>query len=510
MSDLQLSLLALGAAIIATVALFNWWQERQINKSAANLDMVEQDALMSNDSMLDSLNEDAIVVTRKTIEPTDTPENSANTDDFQEEPDFEVSHESDSSDNEHTLDQSSSTWEKLSGQASNGLEALNDLEDSAEPAQQVIAESVETKPSEYEESQTELNEVRVSEQPIASSKSPITVEFTEEELDILNAIPAPPASLAAKLGIQQDNYDHIDLAEPRELISDAAVTHQENGITLRHDGLPAQIIDEIDHAGLVVFNQATSLDVLDALHAELSALGKPIQAFGLGADNTWVSLAQAYGNSDFVKVAYALQLADRSGPTPKITLHKFQSAIEAHAKKIGAKVEWHGQADPYVYAADLDGFCVQVDQLIRFHLIQGASGPFTGTKFRGLAESSGLTLGDNGAFHYINDHGQILFSIINADNNAFNAEMLRNIGLRSVNFELDIPRVANSTEAFNLMMMAAKKMEASLFAQLVDDNHKALTDVHLEKIRQQLRFINSQMVSRGIVPGSPCALRLFS
>lgn len=501
MSDLQLSLLALGAAIIATVALFNWWQERQINKSAANLDMAGQDALMSNDSMLDSLNEDAIIVTRKTIEPTDTPANSANTDDLQEEPSFAVSHESDQFDNEHTLDQSSSTWEKLSGQASNGLE------DSAEPTQQVNAESIETKLSEDEESQAELNDVRVSEQSIAPAKSPIAVELTEEELDILNAIPAPPASLAAKLGIQ---HDHIDLAEQTEMIADAPAAHQENGITLRHDGLPAQIIDEIDHAGLVVFNQATSIDVLDTLHAELSALGKPIQAFGLGADNTWVSLAQAYSNSDFVKVAYALQLADRSGPTPKITLHKFQSAIEAHAKKIGAKVEWHGQADPYVYAADLDGFCVQVDQLIRFHLIQGASGPFTGTKFRGLAESSGLTLGENGAFHYKNDHGQILFSIINADNNPFNAEMLRNIGLRGVNFELDIPRVENSTEAFNLMMMAAKKMEASLFAQLVDDNHRALTDVHLEKIRQQLRVINSQMVSRGIIPGSACALRLFS
>jgi len=523
MSDLQLSLIALGVAIIAAVMLFNWWQERQLSNKAADLDVVEHDALLVDDPTINqfdepNLAEEAFVVTRRTVGSADEHELSSEIDgvhDTQDEPTFELNHKPDQFDNEPTLDQNSAVWEELSGQATADLptEAQFNEPSGSDSETDEVVESTLSETDLGEADLTETSEAKVVESEVAVAKSPVTVELTEEELDILNSVPVAPPSFLAKNPLPLDAMDNDDPSIPstKDSIVDAAISHnQESTITLRHDGLPAQIIDEIDFAGLITFTETASGSVLTELNSELSALGKPIQAFGLTADNTWSSFVKDHAEGVYVKVAYAIQLADRSGPTSKITLHKFQSAIEANAKKIGAQVEWHGQADPSSYAVDLDGFCVQVDQLIRFHLIQGASGPFTGTKFRGLAESSGLTLGENGAFHYKNDHGQILFSIINADNNSFNAEMLRNIGLRSVNFELDIPRVTNSTEAFNLMMMAAKKMEASLFAQLVDDNQRALTDVHLEKIRQQLRGINSLMVSRGIVPGSPCALRLFS
>ncbi|HEY3300526.1 MAG TPA: cell division protein ZipA C-terminal FtsZ-binding domain-containing protein [Methylophilaceae bacterium] len=525
MSDLQLSLIALGVAIIAAVMLFNWWQERQLSNKAADLNVVEHDALLVDDSEINqfdepNLDEEVVVTTRRTAGLADDHDISseiAGLHDVQDEPTFEVNHQTDQFDNEPTLDQSSTVWEQLSGQDASNLPAEAEFKEPGH-ADSDLDEIIESPPDETDLAHANLaetSEARVVESEIVTTKAPVTVELTEEELDILNSVPvAPPSFLAQNSsGSPLDSVSSDDLSMPpaQESIVDTAISHNhESTITLRHDGLPAQIIAEIDFAGLIVFSEPTSGSVLAELNSELSALGKPIQAFGLTADNTWSSFVKDHAEGTYVKVAYAIQLADRSGPTSKITLHKFQSAIEANAKKIGAQVEWHGQTDPSSYAVDLDGFCVQVDQLIRFHLIQGASGPFTGTKFRGLAESSGLTLGENGAFHYKNDHGQILFSIINADNNAFNAEMLRNIGLRSVNFELDIPRVTNSTEAFNLMMMAAKKMEASLFAQLVDDNQRALSDVHLEKIRQQLRGINALMVSRGIMPGSPCALRLFS
>jgi FtsZ-interacting cell division protein ZipA len=525
MSDLQLSLIALGAAIIAAVILFNWWQERQLINKAEGLDVVEHDASLVNNPVINkfdepNLDEGAIVVTSRTGELTDEHALSSEIDDLhdlQDEPTFDVNHNPDQFDNEPTLDQNSAVWEELSGRDADDLPAEAELNQPSgyDRAADEVVESTAYKADLAEIALNKPSEAKVVEAEMAITKAPVSVELTEEELDILNALPvAPPSFLATNPSVPPlDVLVSNDSSMPstKDSIVDTAISqNQESIITLRHDGLPTQIIDEIDFAGLLVFKEPTSGNVLSELNSELSALGKPIQAFGAIADNTWSSFLKDHAEGSYVKVAYAIQLADRSGPTSKIILHRFQSAIEAHAKKIGAQVEWHGQADASAYAVDLDGFCVQVDQLIRFHLIQGASGPFTGTKFRGLAESSGLTLGENGAFHYKNDHGQILFSIINADNNLFNAEMLRNIGLRSVNFELDIPRVTNSTEAFNLMMMAAKKMEASLFAQLVDDNQRALTDVHLEKIRQQLRGINSQMVSRGIVPGSPCALRLFS
>lgn len=525
MSDLQLSLIAFGALIIAAVVLFNWWQERQLSSKAAGLNVVEQDALLVDGAVINpfdepNLDEDAVVVTRKTLNMSDET-SIADLHESQDEPAFEVNdnaelnHKSVQFDNEPTLDQSSTAWEKLSGQEAVDVHAeVNfDVANVADSFADKMTATAEDEVPSLTENFSETVVVQAVKSEAATA--PVTVELTEEELDILNAIPvAPPSFLAKNLSTAPSEPVTDDQLSPPLVKENNADTvsshHQESAFSLRHDGLPAQIVDEIDFAGVIAFSEPISVSVLSELNNELSALGKLIQGFGLTADNTWLSFAHDHAEAAYVKVAYAIQLADRSGPTPKIILHRFQSAIEAHAKKLGAQVAWYGPSDPSSYAIDLDNFCVQVDQLIRFHLIQGVSGPFTGTKFRGLAESSGLTLSESGAFHYKNDHGQILFSVINADNNPFNAEMLRNIGLRSVNFELDIPRVVNSSEAFNLMMMAAKKMEASLFAQLVDDNQRTLTDVHLEKIRQQLRVINSQMIARGITPGSSCALRLFS
>jgi hypothetical protein len=60
------------------------------------------------------------------------------------------------------------------------------------------------------------------------------------------------------------------------------------------------------------------------------------------------------------------------------------------------------------------------------------------------------------------------------------------------------------------MVQVAKQMETGLNAVLVDANNKALGDMQIEKIRQQLKVIHATMLVRGIVPGSESALRLFS
>jgi len=76
--------------------------------------------------------------------------------------------------------------------------------------------------------------------------------------------------------------------------------------------------------------------------------------------------------------------------------------------------------------------------------------------------------------------------------------------------QLDVPRVKNCPEAFNLMVLQARRMEQGLNAKLSDDNQRVLGDAEIEKIRRQLKLIHSNMVARGIVPGSPTALRLFA
>jgi FtsZ-interacting cell division protein ZipA len=158
----------------------------------------------------------------------------------------------------------------------------------------------------------------------------------------------------------------------------------------------------------------------------------------------------------------------------------------------------------------LDQFCIDVDVMVGFHLVQGASGPFAGTKFRGLAEAAGLVLGSDGSFQCIAENQPVLYSLVNEDKTPFSAEMLRSALIRGISFQLDIPRVKNSLEVFNRMVLLARQMESSLSANLVDDKQRPLGDTQIEIIRQHLKKIHAKLVARGIVPGSASALRLFS
>ena len=48
-------------------------------------------------------------------------------------------------------------------------------------------------------------------------------------------------------------------------------------------------------------------------------------------------------------------------------------------------------------ALALDQFCIDVDQLISVHLVQGENA-IHGTKFKGIAEANGLSLNNEGKF----------------------------------------------------------------------------------------------------------------
>jgi hypothetical protein len=60
------------------------------------------------------------------------------------------------------------------------------------------------------------------------------------------------------------------------------------------------------------------------------------------------------------------------------------------------------------------------------------------------------------------------------------------------------------------MVLLARQLEISLEGALVDDNQRRLGNAEIGKIRQQLDLLQARMVERGILPGTPTALRLFS
>ena len=274
--------------------------------------------------------------------------------------------------------------------------------------------------------------------------------------------------------------------------------------------LPSVIHPQIDLTAILYATKNIGVNEMQALKTTITDIGLSTMLHGLDSEDKWHLLGESAPSANFKQVACSAQLADRCGPIAKNLLNKFQFAVEDSGLALNAHVEWQGSGDALQRAIELDQFCIEVDQMISVHLTQTES-PIHGTKFKGLAEANGLTLSADGKFQSVsNGKDEPLFVLIDTNNQPFTAENLRTNVLKSVTFQIEIPKVANCEQVFNQMIIMAQKMATSLNARLVDDNQRLLGDLQIEKIRQQLKVIHATMVARGIMPGSPASMRLFS
>lgn len=451
MSDLQLALLMLGIVIIAAVIFYNWRQERNMR-----LEAEERFHPPAHDVLMDDLDDGPTLRTDSLLEAV-------------------------------------------------GRDAFDDNADYAQAlppenhVPQTVAYNSAAETQQYETSQSEAPRYP---QKIEPSFSDDWMADDEAQAPIVRKVAAEPATeepapeiaptTSAKPSV---GHNPVPLSAPQ----------REEQISL-----PEGVNQQIDLIALLYLSQPASGLTLREFLLSLADIDKPIYAYGLDDDGTWQLLTREQESIQFTRAVCNVQLADRAGPIAKTTLSRFQQAVDSMGAQLAAHIEWLGSADPLRYASELDQFCIEVDKMVGFHLVQGESGPFTGTKLRGLAEAGGLVLHDDGSFHHESEHRQQTFSMVNQDNTPFSVEMLRTSVIRGVMFQLDIPRVKNCQEVFNHMVLMARQMESSLNARLVDDNQRPLGDTQIEKIRQQLKVIHAKMVTRGIVPGSDNALRLFS
>jgi FtsZ-interacting cell division protein ZipA len=473
MSDLQWALLALGVVIILGVVLFNWWQERKLRTEVSErFDEPQSDALM------EEFHFDAEAILKDEIEPAQEYVDTVPIESVSIEPASAVS-----SDQETRIDTRPSEAAITENRISSS-ESINEVSQAIEEFERDMA-------APFEEQQAE--------EPEAAGKE---IEPSELFADIADDV-ASPAELAKEAGLDERLETQPTAKQPQHVAPTSA-----------HTQLPADADQQIDLIAVLYLTKPATGAALREFLLTVADLDKPIYAHGLGFDGVWRLLTREQEGVEFTRATCSLQLADRSGFVSKISLGRFQHAVDGIGHKLGAQVEWQGSGDPWRFASELDQFCVEVDKMVGFNLVQGASGPFTGTKFRGLAEASGLALREDGAFHYEAESGaesgQSQFFITNHDTNPFNQEMLRTSVIRGIKFQLDIPRVQNCIEVFNHMVLMARQMENSLNATLVDDNQRPLGETQIEKIRQQLKVIHAKMVTRGVVPGSYSALRLFS
>jgi FtsZ-interacting cell division protein ZipA len=359
----------------------------------------------------------------------------------------------------------------------------------------------------------ELAEVRDKARRYLDSNS---AEAFKDTISLANAITEPasqskssptklePTIEIPKAELQKPETSKSETVQPQEIIK--ASLHEK--LQDMQVNLPEATHPQIDLTAILFATKNIGHTDLESLSASLNDITVPVLLHGLTADDKWLEIATAPTTASYKQIACSMQLADRGGPVAKSVLNKFQFAVEDTGLNLNTHVEWQGNGDPLQRAIELDQFCIEVDQMVSVH-IAGGETPIHGTKFKGLAEASGMLLKEDGKFHFYNNETP-LYAVIDTNNVPFTSESLRNNVLKSITFQLEIPKVNNCEQVFNQMILNAQKIASSLNGHLVDDNQKLLGDLQIEKIRQQLRVIHATMVARGVMPGSPSSMRLFN
>jgi hypothetical protein len=213
------------------------------------------------------------------------------------------------------------------------------------------------------------------------------------------------------------------------------------------------------------------------------------------------------GSPDGRQWQAALQLVSRDGPVGEAELIEFRSSVETLAAAGGATVVAPEMRAAVEAARELDQFCGDADIQVVMHV---TGGPFAGTKIRSAAEAAGLALEEDGRFALRDDGGQLLYILSAREGAPFAAATIREATPIGLSLALDVARAPDTRRAFESMARLAHQLSTALGGAIVDDNGNALDERAIGAIAQQLDTVSGQLEARGLAPGSPAALRLFS
>ncbi len=167
----------------------------------------------------------------------------------------------------------------------------------------------------------------------------------------------------------------------------------------------------------------------------------------------------------------ALQTVSRDGVVSDAELLEFRSAVETLAAKLRATVSAPEMREALEAARELDRVCAEADIQVALHVIgvPPERAPHReGQPFQVTRRQDGLTL------------------------------------------LLDVARTAEPARSFDAMAKTGRQLAAGGAGRLVDDNGRALDERALGAIGIELQSVHRALAARGIEPGSPTALRLFS
>lgn len=247
-----------------------------------------------------------------------------------------------------------------------------------------------------------------------------------------------------------------------------------------------------------------------AQREQLEALDKVVQWFAFDdRENVWKALTP-HSAGAYHWFCAAMQMVDRRGAIGDHDFQLFAGGIQLVADQfLAVPADIPARATALASAAEMDQFCASVDVQVGINIVSDGE-PFAGTKIRALAEAGGMSLGDDGAFHAVDDEGRTLFTLSNLEEGLFSPGEMRNLRTHGITLLVDVPLVADGVGTFDRMMRQARQLADTLHGSIVDDNRAAFGPEAAALIRSQIQQFQAQMASMGIPAGGALASRLFT
>lgn len=269
-------------------------------------------------------------------------------------------------------------------------------------------------------------------------------------------------------------------------------------------------IAELDKNQAIEHNLGIPIDVVQKHMGLFDSLHKRVQLVGFSQKGrTWEkvdpSLAQNY-----LRLAFGMQLADRTGPLTQTELNVFTQSITELGKYAEAEVVLGEKQNVLHRAQELDQFCASIDIGIGLNLLPNHAEGFSSLHIAQLTQAVQLRFNmKTQSYHALNPSGRSVFSLIAIDNAPLHLESGEELLVLGLTFLLEVPTVANGLQVFDHMYKIAREMATDLDATLVDDNHRILTENSIQKIREQLIDIYQKMDKGGMPAGGEIASVLF-
>lgn len=275
--------------------------------------------------------------------------------------------------------------------------------------------------------------------------------------------------------------------------------------------LPEQYADEIaDCVVRIDFAEPVPAPGIWAAQSRWAGnVGKPMSWLGLDERVGEWTLLSGHDAGRYKVVCAALQLANREGPVSDAELSVFLDGVWELSSQCSGVTGIPKRDDVLMTARNIDDFCASVDLQLGVKIV-GANDPMTGPRLKQLAESAGLTLQDDGAFHYIDVNGLTRFTLANIGTELFDAATIDSLATHGVTLSMDVPRVPDGPTAFDALVAVARPLTEALGGILVDSQGNPLTAEMIASIRAKITQMQGLMARQQIVAGSVRALRLFS